>query len=107
VKFDYSALSIPELMEELDIIAELIESKREGLKNDLAEKFRLECEENGIDFAEIVGSSSKSAGKKTGRKVEPKYRHPESGKTWSGRGRQPKWVVEALGSGLSLESMTI
>jgi len=24
--------------------------------------------------------------------VEPKYRDPETGKTWSGRGREPKWM---------------
>lgn len=25
--------------------------------------------------------------------VAPKYRNPETGDTWSGRGRAPKWVV--------------
>lgn len=28
-----------------------------------------------------------------GRKLEPKYKDPVSGKTWAGRGRLPKWVV--------------
>lgn len=32
-------------------------------------------------------------GKKGKRvKVPPKYRDPVSGKTWSGRGRAPKWI---------------
>lgn len=25
--------------------------------------------------------------------VAPKYRNPETGDTWSGRGRAPKWIV--------------
>src|SRR5690606_15392886 len=25
--------------------------------------------------------------------VAPKYRNPETGETWSGRGRAPRWVV--------------
>lgn len=40
-------------------------------------------------------------GKKAGKKgstgtVAPKYRNPGSGETWSGRGRKPVWLAEAL-----------
>ncbi len=27
--------------------------------------------------------------------VPPKYRNPETGKTWTGRGKPPKWIAEA------------
>lgn len=33
------------------------------------------------------------ASKLKGRKLEPKYKDPISGKTLAGRGRLPKWVV--------------
>ena len=33
------------------------------------------------------------ASKLKGRKLEPKYRDPETGKTWAGRGRLPSWLV--------------
>jgi len=33
------------------------------------------------------------------------YRHPETGETWSGRGRKPKWVTEHLESGGKLEDL--
>ncbi|MCL4186006.1 MAG: H-NS histone family protein [Rhodobacteraceae bacterium] len=37
-----------------------------------------------------------------------KYRHPENpALTWSGRGRRPGWVVEALAAGRSLEGLRI
>lgn len=31
--------------------------------------------------------------------VEPRYRHPDSGATWTGRGRAPRWVVDAEAAG--------
>jgi len=39
-------------------------------------------------------------------KVAPKY-SDGTGNTWTGRGKQPKWVVAALASGRSLESLLI
>lgn len=29
----------------------------------------------------------------TGGKVAPKYRNPETGETWTGRGKAPKWIA--------------
>lgn len=38
----------------------------------------------------------------------PKYVHPENpSKTWSGRGRQPKWFKDALASGKSEAELSI
>jgi DNA-binding protein H-NS len=53
-----------------------------------------------------------TGGKKTARggprgKVAPKYRHPETGETWSGRGLKPRWLTAAMKSGKSLESFAI
>jgi DNA-binding protein H-NS len=38
----------------------------------------------------------------------PAYRNPcNSAETWTGRGRKPKWVREALARGVRLEDLTI
>jgi len=38
----------------------------------------------------------------------PAYRNPRnSAETWTGRGRKPKWVREALANGLHLEDLAI
>lgn len=38
----------------------------------------------------------------------PKYRNPENAaETWSGKGKRPAWVKEALAEGKSLESLEI
>lgn len=57
-----------------------------------------------------VGKTASAAGKATGAraKVAPKYRNPnDADETWSGRGRQPKWVQHLLAEGMSLEELTI
>ena len=41
--------------------------------------------------------STKAVGVK--KPVAPKYRHPASGATWTGRGKAPLWVVEAEKNG--------
>jgi DNA-binding protein H-NS len=40
--------------------------------------------------------------------VAPKYRNPgDASQTWTGRGRQPAWVAEALAGGARLEDLAI
>lgn len=46
--------------------------------------------------------------KKSGKKNPPKYRNPEDPRqTWSGRGRQPGWIKDALDNGRNLDDFAI
>jgi DNA-binding protein H-NS len=41
-------------------------------------------------------------------KVHPKYRNPETpSETWSGRGKQPRWVAAQLRSGMKVNDLLI
>lgn len=41
-------------------------------------------------------------------KVKPKYRNPANAEqTWTGRGKRPRWVEEAIAQGTSLEELLI
>ena len=44
---------------------------------------------------------------KTVRQVAPKYRHPDTGDTWTGRGKAPRWLSAAEASGASREDFII
>ncbi|SPF77839.1 H-NS histone family protein [Pseudoprimorskyibacter insulae] len=45
---------------------------------------------------------------KGGSKGAPKYRNPANlEQTWTGRGRKPGWVIEALAAGKSMDEMEI
>ena len=70
--------------------------------------------EYGVSVEDLTGaapspakSKAKSKPKRRG-KVAPKYRNPgDASQTWTGRGRQPAWVAEALAGGARLEDLAI
>lgn len=68
----------------------------------------------GYTIAELFGGkapAAKKAAKKAGtatRKVAPKYRNPANPKeTWSGRGKQPRWMAELVKKGKKPEDFLI
>lgn len=52
-------------------------------------------------------AGKKSAGKDNRSVVAPKYRDAATGATWTGRGKQPKWLAAALKGGKKLEEFKI
>jgi DNA-binding protein H-NS len=48
--------------------------------------------------SQAAGEARAARGKspKKGVKVAPKYRHPQTGETWAGRGMQPTWMRDYL-----------
>lgn len=62
----------------------------------------------GFSLAELVSGEGSSVNR--GRaSAQPKYRNPRNpDETWSGRGRQPRWLTVALTSvGVTLEDFAI
>jgi len=53
-----------------------------------------------------AGRAAPRKGKPLG-KVAPKYRDPEGGSTWSGRGLKPRWLAAALAAGRSIDEFKI
>lgn len=62
----------------------------------------------GISLEDLVaGVAKKPKNEKVGT-VRPQYRNPtDSSQTWSGRGRQPRWIVDGLANGKTLDSFRI
>lgn len=102
---DISTLSLPELKNLLDKIpAEIRRREKQERANTLREIEKLAAE-RGFTLEELVIGATE---KKVKTAVAPKYRSPKDANlTWTGRGRQPKWVKEALASGSSLVSLSI
>lgn len=62
------------------------------------------AQENGFTLSELTGMVARSRKPKT----PAKYRHPENPElTWSGRGRRPAWISEAVDAGRSLSDFEI
>ena len=53
-----------------------------------------------------VQSPAKGSSRK-GATIPPKYRHPDTGATWAGRGMAPKWLAAELAKGRKLEDFLI
>lgn len=75
--------------------------------NNLIEIFNLKPEE--LNFAAVAPTELSYADSKLIRsrgKVAPKYRLPD-GRTWTGRGKTPVFIREALAKGAKLEDFLI
>ena len=57
-------------------------------------------------MAEPDGRSARASNPRKGQPVPVKYRD-ENGNTWAARGNRPRWLVEALKSGKSLEDFAV
>src|ERR1700752_1073214 len=72
-----------------------------------AEKRQLEkrLEELGCTFRTLLGEVGPG---QPNPKVSPKFQNPEQpSQTWSGRGRQPRWVNELLEAGRTFDELRI
>lgn len=93
-----------ELKTRIDIQLERLAAQR---KTDALEAARKAAEEYGFSLEELSGAS-RGKGKGTLIKGVPKYAHPnDPTKTWTGKGRKPKWFDEALDAGVSPEEMEL
>ena len=58
----------------------------------------------GFTIDELFGVG----GKKTRRKVKPKYRNPaDANMTWTGRGKRPRWFNDAITAGKKEKDLLI
>lgn len=101
-------MSFAEMQQMQMELSSKMEEMRDDVKKSLLEKWEAEAEENGMTVAEVVGNSKPETAKKERKKVEPKYAHPENPElTWTGRGRKPIWISEALENGQEIEEFLI
>ncbi|QYX58705.1 H-NS histone family protein [Roseovarius sp. SCSIO 43702] len=91
-----------------------IEKRKKQARAEALQKMREVAREIGVDFETLmkehfgVEGKQNSAGGRKKTKVAPKYRHPENPElTWTGRGRQPRWIKEHLESGGNVDDFLI
>lgn len=103
-EINLDTLSLSELKQLEKSVAKAITSFEDRRKAEARAKVDELARELGYSFEDLAEAAST-------RKRSPsvaKYRHPENPElTWSGRGRKPGWISEALGAGKSLEDLAI
>lgn len=86
---------------------QILQVQREERERAIAQVKSLMAE-YGLTLADL-GSRPAAAPRKSpaGAKVAPKYRHPTTGETWTGRGLQPNWLKQALAGGATLDQFKV
>jgi DNA-binding protein H-NS len=107
-------------------LSELLAQKAE-LERQIAEQARAEREQviaqvrqlmaqHGLTLADVGAAAgaqrlrrarAPAAPAAPAAKLPPKYRHPQTGQTWSGRGLHPRWLKAELASGRSLSEFAL
>jgi DNA-binding protein H-NS len=102
---NFSSMSIDELWQLHEEIGQVLSARLTSEKRELEK--RLAQLRRDFDAPQGESASLISERRKYPR-VFPKYRNPnEPSETWSGRGKQPRWLAAALKTGHKIEDFVI
>jgi DNA-binding protein H-NS len=97
---DLTSMSIDDLWALRQAVAEELTAKITMERGELEERLR--------QLGRGAGAAPSHRERRPYPQVLPKYRNPAPPhETWSGRGREPRWVIEQLKSGKKMEDFRI
>ena len=100
---DLDSLNVDELLAITENAQQLIAKKQHQRLYDAYVQFEKIAEESNSTIDDIL-----KAGEKLEKKRSIKYRNSDNNEeTWTGRGRKPTWLVDALAAGNDLEDFAI
>ncbi len=99
--------TLSELLAQKESLDRQIQDAQAKAKADAVGRVRELMAQHGLTAADLIAPTKGKVGAKTGTKVEPKYRDPVSGSTWTGRGLKPKWLSAAIEGGKTLQDFAI
>jgi DNA-binding protein H-NS len=103
---NYEKMSLKELHDHEARLRSALAKVKDRQKAELKAKMEALASNQGMTVAELFGIGRGRGGK--GGKVAIKYRNPDNpGDTWTGRGRQPRWLVAILKKGGKLDDFKI
>ncbi|WP_233827884.1 H-NS histone family protein [Paraburkholderia sp. ZP32-5] len=89
--------SYKELLAQREKLEKQIEEAKSREYAEVLNEIKQKMADYGISLSELGGGRApKGAAAKASRPragVAPKYRDPDSGSTWSGRGKPPRWIA--------------
>jgi len=85
--------SLQELLRQQQMLAQQIEDARRNEVAEILSKIRAQVQQYGLTVKDVFPGGTRRRGNSSAlSKVAPKYRDPATGKTWTGRGKAPKWI---------------
>ena len=79
--------SLQELLAQKEALEQQIAQLKKAERADALQNARSLVETYDLTVDELFGKQ-----KSSGKAVAVKYRNPETGETWTGRGRAPRWL---------------
>ena len=77
------------LLQQREQLEQQIQEARKAELSDAVAKVRALVTEYDLTQEDVFPSGKQKVMRQT---VAPKYRHPATGATWTGRGKAPKWI---------------
>ena len=109
-KFNFDAMSIDEMWQLHEEISAVLSVRLTSEKRELEKRLAQLRREKELRQSESVDGQAKGAPRERRKypRVFPKYRNPnEPSETWSGRGKQPRWLTAALKTGHTIDEFVI
>lgn len=106
---DLNAMSFSELRSLEKKVAKAVAKFEEREKRKALAILKAEARKLGFSLSDLAGLDDKPRkAQKPRGKVAPKYANPaDKAQTWTGRGRRPLWVTDALEAGNSIDDLLI
>lgn len=104
-EINLTEFSVPELHQLSKDINKEIERRQVEDRRNVSAQMKQLASSIGMTVEEILGLEMAKKAKTQG---QPKYQNPENPQqTWTGRGKRPNWMKEALEKGKTLEELEI
>lgn len=105
---DISKLSVEELKRLTAEAEALIETKKDQAIEDAYNQIIEIANVAGLTLEQFIEYGAHKRKKTTRKAVEPRYRNKSNPlETWTGRGKQPRWLVAEIEKGAKLEDFLI
>jgi DNA-binding protein H-NS len=103
------SMSVDDLWSLHGQISEILSARITSEKHELEKRLAVLSRGRDVIEGQAVSRSLGPSGKARRKypRVLPKYRNPQTSETWSGRGKQPRWLVAAIKAGRSVEDFVI
>lgn len=99
-----NSMSLKELKDLQSQVAKAIATFEDRKKKEALAELHEFARAKGFDLEELTGTSVV----RRRAPASPKYANPANkADTWSGRGRKPRWFIEALANGMQPEDMGV
>jgi DNA-binding protein H-NS len=109
-KIDLEAMSVDDLWSLHEQVSRILSARITSEKRELEKRLAVLNRGGGVIEGRDTPQSYNANGKARRKypRVFPKYRNPQTpSETWSGRGKQPRWLVAAIKTGRKIDDFKI